>query len=140
MAMYRTIALSAVAIAAAAFLLDQLEYRYALKTLPTEGYVLALAIGFLALGLYAGRRLGRPGGAREGFQRNDAAIRELGLSPRELEILERVAAGGSNKEIARDLGVSPNTVKTHVSKVYQKLEVRRRTEAADKARRLELIP
>ncbi|MEL6363733.1 MAG: LuxR C-terminal-related transcriptional regulator [Pseudomonadota bacterium] len=136
--MTRTVALSAIVLAAAAFLLEQLEYRFVLKTLPAEGYIALVAIGFAALGVYAGRRLAGPA-PTGAFARNDAAIRELRISTREIEILEKVAAGGSNKEIARDLAVSPHTVKTHVSNLYQKLEVRRRTEAVDKARRLGMI-
>lgn len=74
------------------------------------------------------------------FQRNDAAIRALGLSPREVEILAALATGESNKELARRLGISPNTVKTHVAHVYEKLEVQRRVQAIEKARSLALIP
>ena len=68
-----------------------------------------------------------------------AAVRSLGLSPRELDILDRLAAGESNKEIARRLGISPNTVKTHIARVYDKLAVQRRVQAVEKARFLALI-
>jgi DNA-binding CsgD family transcriptional regulator len=71
---------------------------------------------------------------------NDAAIRSLGLTPRECEILGRLASGESLKEIARALGISPNTVKTHVAKVYEKLEAPKRIQAVEKARFLGLIP
>ena len=74
------------------------------------------------------------------FERNDAAIRSLGLTPREYEILQLLAAGQSTKEIARQLAISPNTAKTHLARVYQKLEVQRRTQAIHKARELALIP
>jgi len=134
-----TIILSGVGLAAAAFVLDQLDYRAAVRSLPTEIFVLAVAALFAALGVYVGGRLA--GGPRAGgFTRNEAAAKSLGLSPREIEILEAVAAGRSTKEAARDLGVSPETVKTHLSNLYRKLEASRRTEAIDKARRLDLIP
>ena len=55
-------------------------------------------------------------------------------------MLERLAAGQSNKEIARTLGVSPNTVKTHAARLFAKLEVSRRTQAVRKARDLRLLP
>ena len=63
----------------------------------------------------------------------------LGISDRELEVLELLAAGQSNKEIARRLEVSPNTVKTHVARLFEKLEARRRTEAILRARELGMI-
>jgi ATP/maltotriose-dependent transcriptional regulator MalT len=78
--------------------------------------------------------------APETFERNEAAIRSLGLSPREVQILAAMAGGESNKELARRLGISPNTVKTHISRVYEKLEVERRVQAIEKARSLALIP
>ena len=97
------------------------------------------AIGFIALGLWAGRRLTPRARAAE-FRRNDAAIRSLGLTPRECEILALLASGQSNKEMARTLAISPNTIKTHVARVYEKLEVARRVQAIEKARWLSLIP
>ena len=64
----------------------------------------------------------------------------LGITLREQEVLGELAAGRSNKEIAQKLGVSPNTVKTQIASLYQKLEVQRRTQAIQKARELALIP
>lgn len=134
----RTIILYALTIALAAMALQWLEYRYLVRAFPVEIYIVLIAIGFTALGLWAGHRLtarARP----EAFVRNEAAIRSLGLSPRECEILERLASGGSYKELARELGISPNTVKTHVARVYEKLGVERRVQALEKARALALI-
>ncbi|MEQ8748589.1 MAG: LuxR C-terminal-related transcriptional regulator, partial [Amphiplicatus sp.] len=74
------------------------------------------------------------------FEKNEKALAALGVTAREYEVLALLAAGRSNKEIARDLSVSPNTVKTHIGKLYEKLEASRRTEAVDKARTLALIP
>ena len=96
-------------------------------------------MGFAVLGLWAGRML-TPRPSNGTFERNQAAIRSLGLTERECEILERLASGRSNKELARDLGISPNTVKTHVARVYEKLEVQKRVQAIEKARWLSLIP
>ena len=64
----------------------------------------------------------------------------LGITQREEQVLALLAAGKSNKEIAQKLGVSPNTVKTQIASLYQKLEVQRRTQAVQKARELALIP
>jgi DNA-binding CsgD family transcriptional regulator len=135
----RTILIYALALALAATALSWLDYRHAVHAFSTQIYLALIAIGFALLGIWAGAKLtGRPAGAQ--FERNDAAIRSLGLSPRECQILERLAAGRSNKEMARDLGISPNTVKTHVARVYEKLGVQRRVQAVEKARWLSLIP
>lgn len=136
--MARTILLYAGALALAVGALEWLEYRYLTRTFSTEIYIALIAAGFAALGIWAGSRL-TPRPAGQCFERNDAAIRSLGLSPRECEILDALAAGLSNKEIARRLGISPNTVKTHVARVYEKLEVGRRVQAVEKARQLALI-
>ena len=135
----RTIILYALVLAAAAFLLEWLEYRYVTRVFSTEIYILLLAVLFVALGVWIGRRLtGR--NADEDFRKNDAAISSLGITAREYETLELLAAGHSNKEIARVLGVSPNTVKTHLARLYEKLGAERRTQAVQKARSLALIP
>jgi DNA-binding CsgD family transcriptional regulator len=137
--MARTILLYALALALAAAALEWLEYRYVTRVYSTEIYIALLATGFAALGAWAARRL-TPRPAGPDFERNEAAIRSLGLSPREVEILESLATGESNKELARRLGISPNTVKTHVARIYEKLEVQRRVQAIEKARLLAVIP
>ena len=75
----------------------------------------------------------------EAFTPNEQVRGTLGISDREFEVLELLAAGRSNKEIAAALNVSPNTVKTHVAKLYSKLEVTRRTEAILRARELGML-
>ena len=137
--MARLIILYAVGLALAAFALQWLEYRYFVRSFSTEIYIVLIAIGFAALGLWAGGKLtARP--SYGPFERNQAAIRSLGLTDRECDILDRLASGRSNKELARDLGISPNTVKTHVARVYEKLDVQKRVQAIEKARDLSLIP
>lgn len=138
--MARTIFLYALALATAAAVLSWLEYRYLARAFSGEIYFALTAAGFVALGIWAGTRLTPRRAPAEPFARNDAAIRSLGLSPREVEILEALAGGDSNKEMARRLGISPNTVKTHIARVYDKLEVQRRVQAIEKARSLALIP
>jgi DNA-binding CsgD family transcriptional regulator len=138
--MARLIILYAMALALAVTALEWLEYRYVTRAFSTEIYIVLLAAGFAGLGLWAGHRLTRRRTPTPGFERNDAAIRSLGLTPREYEILELLASGRSNKEIARRLSISPNTAKTHLASVYQKLAVQRRTQAIHKARELALIP
>lgn len=137
--MARTILLYALALAVGAGLLQWLEYRYVARVYSTEIHIALIAAGFVALGIWVGRRL-TPAPAAGEFARNEAAIRSLGLSPRECEILGLLASGQSNKEMARSLAISPNTIKTHLARVYDKLEVQRRVQAIEKARRLRLIP
>lgn len=136
--MTKTAILYAVALALAATALQWLQYSYAVRLFSTDIYIGVLALGFISLGLWAGTKL-TPRPATANFERNDAAIRSLGLTTRECEILGLLASGQSNKEMARALGISPNTIKTHVARVYEKLEVQRRIQAIEKARWLQLI-
>jgi DNA-binding CsgD family transcriptional regulator len=138
--MTRLILLYALALAVAVTALEWLEYRYVTRAFSTEIYIVLLAAAFAGVGLWAGQRLTRRRAAVPAFERNDAAIRALGLTPRECEILGLLASGQSNKEIARQLEISPNTAKTHIASVFQKLDVQRRTQAIHKARELALIP
>lgn len=137
--MIRTVLLWALVLAVGAFALQWLEYRFLVRAFSWQVYVGLIGVAFAAGGVWIGWRLAaraRP----ETFARNDAALASLGLTGQEVKVLERLAAGRSNKEIARDLGLSPNTVKTHVANLYGKLEVSRRTQAVGKARELALIP
>jgi DNA-binding CsgD family transcriptional regulator len=137
--MKRTIAIYAAALGIGSVLLAWLEYKYVTKVFAGEIYVLLIAAGFTAFGVWAGWRLTQKR-APAAFEKNDAALKSLGISAREYETLELIAAGLTNKEIARKLGVSPNTVKTHLARVYDKLGAARRTEAVKKAKDLALIP
>jgi len=74
------------------------------------------------------------------FAVNESKVTALGITPRELEILQQIANGLSTREIATTLCVSENTVKTHASRLFGKLEVSRRTQAVVAGRRLGLIP
>jgi two-component system, NarL family, response regulator LiaR len=135
----RTIFIYGLLLAALALGLQWLEFQYVVRTHATETYVALVALAFLGLGVWAGARVFHrtPPGAE--FTPNTAARQSLRISERELAVLERLAAGQSNKQIAQDLGVSPNTVKTHVANLFGKLEVSRRTEAILKGRELGLI-
>jgi ATP/maltotriose-dependent transcriptional regulator MalT len=97
---------------------------------------------FTALGIWAGLRLTRPKIVELGspFQLDEANLRTLGISKREYEVLELIAQGLSNQEIADRLFVSTSTVKTHVSNVLAKLDARRRTQAIQRAKALHIFP
>lgn len=136
------IALYAALLAAGTLALQWLDYQRLVRSSPLAIYDGLLATGFLALGLWLGMRLlGRRTPPNEsGVEGNPRAAEALGITPRELEVLREIAAGHSNKEIAVRLHVSPNTVKTHVARLLDKLEARRRTDALRKARELGLVP
>jgi DNA-binding CsgD family transcriptional regulator len=135
----RTILIYGAILAAATFALEWLEFRFLVQTHAVEAYVALVAVAFLGLGVWLGVKVLRRAPAAP-FVVNTRAQETLGISGRELEVLQLLAAGQSNKEIARRLDVSPNTVKTHVTKLFAKLESRRRTEAIQKARELGVIP
>ncbi len=101
-------------------------------------FLFLVAVGFLVLGIVLGVRV-FAASAPIVFDGNPKAKAALGLSERELEVLHELAAGHSNKEIAAHLHVSPNTVKTHVARLFDKLGARRRTEAIRRARELGIV-
>jgi DNA-binding NarL/FixJ family response regulator len=138
--MWRTILVYGLILAVGAFVLQWLQFGLIARTHPVELYVGLIALAFMGLGVWVGARLFRRPAAPETFEANTRAMASLGISDREFEVLEQLAAGRSNKEIAGRLNVSPNTVKTHVANLYGKLEVKRRTEAILRARELGMIP
>lgn len=136
-------------------LLKVVEYRYLVVEHSLEVYGGLVALLFAGLGIWLGLRLTRPRpvvvesvvvkevvvpGPAGIFVRDEACVARLGLTARELEILEQMAAGHSTREIAERLFVSENTVKTHASRVYAKLSARRRTQAVQLAKEQRLIP
>jgi len=126
------------------------EYRFLVVEHSLEIYGGVIAVIFAAVGIRLGLTLTKtkevvvvrevPIPPGEPFQRNQAKVDELGITPRELEILEQIARGLSTREIATALFVSENTVKTHASRLFDKLDVNRRTQAVHVGKRLGLIP
>lgn len=138
--MLRTVLIYGALLAVGAGALQWLQYRVWAPTHAAETYVALIAAAFLGLGVWVGARLFRQQVHVGDFQPNLPALASLGITGREHEVLALLASGRSNKEIARRLNVSPNTVKTHVSRLYEKLPAARRTEAILRARELRLIP
>jgi len=138
----RTIILYSLALAALVFLLKFLEYRFIIRDLSFEFYFGIVAILFTALGIWAGLKLTRKKIVLVGpqFILNEPELLRLGISKRELEVLESISRGLSNQQIADKLFVSLNTIKTHSSNLFLKLEVSRRTQAVQRAKELRLIP
>jgi DNA-binding CsgD family transcriptional regulator len=137
--MWKQAAIYGVVLAAGTFALQWFDYLSLVRVYPREVFVFAVAAAFMGLGVFIGvRALRAPDPVP--FDGNPKAVASLGLSPREIQVLAEIAAGRSNKEIARTLDVSPNTVKTHISRVYEKLGARRRTDALLRARELGILP
>ena len=127
-----------------------IEYRFLVLEHSVEIYGALIASLFAGLGIWLGLTLTRrrdlavpaptPLPADRSFAVNTDNLGKLGLTPRELEILQRIADGMSTREIANALFVSENTVKTHSSRLFSKLNVNRRTKAVQVGKALGLIP
>jgi ATP/maltotriose-dependent transcriptional regulator MalT len=129
--------------------LKLIEYRWLVVEHSFEIYGGLVAAVFASVGIWLGHKLTRRtetvvvrevvAGAPANFVRDQCKVESLGITPRELEILELIAAGLSNREIAARVFVSENTVKTHSSRVFDKLGAQRRTQAVQRGRELRLI-
>ena len=146
---HRHVILYGAALALLLFLLKWLEWRFLVADHAIELYSGAIAIVFTGLGIWLAIKLARPKLRtviieKEVYVKEAAAINEkelarLGISTRELEVLQLMSEGLSNQEIAARLFVSLNTIKTHSANIFEKLDVRRRTQAVDKAKKLNII-
>lgn len=132
-----------------------IEYRYLVVEYSIEIYGGIVAALFAGVGLWLGLKLTRPKETivvkevpvpvevrvpLEPFVVNRARQEALGITPRELEILTAIAEGLSTREIAAKLSVSENTVKTHSSRLFEKLQAKRRTQAVQIGKEAGLIP
>ncbi len=138
--MKRQLLLYGISLAVLAFLLSSIQYFYFVRVFSVELYIAIVAILFTLLGIWVGKKL-TSGNIREksGFHQNEKALNYLGITDRELEVLELLAEGCSNQQIADRLYISIHTVKSHVSNLLSKLGVNRRTQAIKKAKSLRLI-
>jgi NarL family two-component system response regulator LiaR len=141
-----------IALAVLLFLLKWLEIRYILIDQQLDIYLGIVAVMFTALGVWLALKIRKPKvetviiekkvvlASGPDFILNDYQVRRFNLSKRELEVLKLMADGLSNQEIAERLFVSLNTIKTHSAQIFEKMEVKRRTQAVDMAKRLSIIP
>jgi ATP/maltotriose-dependent transcriptional regulator MalT len=131
-------------------LMKWLEWRFVVIDHALELYAGAVAILFTGLGIWLAKKLTRTKTntmivekqvfvKTDHFVLNEVELARLRLSKRELEVLQLMADGLSNLQIAERLFVSLNTIKTHSSKIFEKLEVQRRTQAVEMARKLNII-
>ena len=133
-------------------ILKFIEYRFIIIEHSIEIYGGLTAILFAGVGIWLGLKLTKkkevvlikevpvPVPARESFSVNEVKLRDLGITKREHEILALIAEGLSNREIAEKLFVSENTIKTHSSRLFDKLSAKRRTQAVQIGKELGLIP
>ncbi|MEY3420363.1 MAG: hypothetical protein RIR48_648 [Bacteroidota bacterium] len=149
---YNEVILYSLSLAILLFVLRWLEIRFIIIDHALEIYVGAIALIFTGLGIWLSFKLVNRKPETKivektvylenepNFMLNQEEIEKTGLSKRELEVLQLMAEGLSNEEIAERLYVSLNTIKTHTSRVFEKLDVKRRTQAIEKAKRLRVIP
>jgi two-component system, NarL family, response regulator LiaR len=131
-------------------ILRLIEYRFLVVEHSLEIYGGLVALVFAAVGIWLGLKLTKKEEVlvvkevrvptSQPFTLNEAKLGDLGITKRELEILELMASGLSNREIAEKLFVSENTVKTHSSRLFDKLSAKRRTQAVQIGKELGLIP
>jgi DNA-binding CsgD family transcriptional regulator len=127
-----------------------IEFRFMIVEHSFEIYGGLIAALFAAIGIWLGLKLTKkqevlivkevPVPATVPFSINEHRLKDLGITKRELEILELIAQGMSNREIAEKLFVSENTVKTHSSRLFDKLSAKRRTQAVQIAKEIGLLP
>lgn len=132
------------------FLLKWVQWKFMIIENAVEVYVGIIALIFTLLGIWLARQLTRTKTetiiiekevpAPDTFVRNEAELQKLDLTAREWEVLQLIAAGKSNAEIAAQLFLSVSSVKTHVSNIFVKMDVRSRTKAMEKARMLKITP
>ncbi len=149
---HKTTIVYSICMALLLFLLKWLELSFIIFDYSLEIYIGAIAFIFTALGIWLALKLSKPKietvvvekevyiSRNENFVLNESLVTKLELSTRELEILGLMAEGNSNQEIANHLFVSLSTVKTHNQNLFEKLDVKRRTQAVEKAKKLDLIP
>jgi len=127
-------------------LLKWIEYSLLIKDHAMELYGGFVAVVFTVLGIWLGLKLTRKKEVvvikevAPVFRLDENKLKELGISKREYEILTLIAEGHSNQEIAEKLFISQNTIKTHSSNLFSKLDASRRTQAVQKAKTLGIIP
>jgi NarL family two-component system response regulator LiaR len=140
------------ALAVLLFLLKWLEFHFIIINHAFEVYMGAIAVFFTTLGIWLALKLTKPKvqtvivekpvyiNNQADFSVIQHELVRLNLSRRELEVLQLMAQGLSNQEISARLFISLNTIKTHSQKLFEKMEVKRRTQAVEMAKRLCIIP
>lgn len=141
--MKKSIIVYSVLLAVILILMRILEYKYFIRDLAIETYIGIIAIVFTALGIWFGLKIINRRKHTQDEQANfivDKSVqKELAIGEREYEVLTLMAKGLSNQEIANALFISLHTIKTHSSNLFSKLNVKRRTQAIEQARRMKIL-
>lgn len=150
--MKKTILVYGLALAGLTILLKMIEYKFMVRDISMEIYLGIIALFFTITGVWAGTKLITrktivkevevlvPVSGNVEFVQDEVQMKKLGISQREYEVLQLMSGGLSNQEIADKLFISVPTVKTHTTNLYLKLDVKRRTQAVQRAKELLLIP
>lgn len=143
--MKKTIILYGLVMAVLIWLMKYMDYRLFVHDISTEIYIGVIATICTGLGIWMGLRLTKPKvilqqSELNAFEFDPEKLSEIGMSKREYDVLELMAQGLSNQEIADKLFISLNTVKTHSSNLFMKLDVRRRTQAVQYAKEIGILP
>lgn len=136
---YKYILFMGLLLASGIAILRSLENYYLIYSLSTDLYIGIISALFLGLGIYLGIRVGINRRKKEPKPAVVPLPLDLELSSRENEVLQNLALGYSNQEIADKLFLSINTIKSHTNSIYSKLNVKRRTQAIEAARKLKII-
>lgn len=143
---FKPILLYGAALAALVFALKWLQWKFLIIDNAIDIYIGLVAVFFTILGIWVATQLMKPKvetiikEVPEPFAVNEDGLKKLNLSSREYEVLQLLAKGYSNAGMAESLFLSLSTIKTHVSNLYLKMEVKSRTQALEKAKRLRIIP
>ncbi|MCD8539292.1 MAG: LuxR C-terminal-related transcriptional regulator [Leadbetterella sp.] len=143
---FRPIIVYGIILAILVFALKWLQWKFLIMDNAIDIYVGLVAVFFTILGIWVATQLIKPRiqtvikEVPEPFILNEARLKELNLSSREYEVLQLLARGHSNADMAESLFLSLSTIKTHVSNLYLKMDVKSRTQALEKAKRLRIIP
>jgi len=149
---YKHIILYGFILAFFVFVLKWLQWKFLIVNNAIDIYVGLIAVFFTFLGIWVANQISRPKiktvvvekeikvPEPNSYIPNECELKKLHLSAREYEVLQLLAKGKSNAEIGEELYLSIHTIKTHVSNLYLKMDVKSRTQAMDKAKRLKIIP
>ncbi len=148
---HKNVLLYGTSLALLLFFLKWLELRLIIVHNSFEIYIAVVALLFTALGIWLALKLAKPKIRtivvekeifieKADFKVNQGVLDKIALSKRELEVLQLMAQGLSNQEIASRLFLSLHTIKTHSSRIFDKMDVERRTQAIDMAKKLGIIP
>ncbi|MEM7484221.1 MAG: response regulator transcription factor [Bacteroidota bacterium] len=137
--MKRTVFVFSALIVSLLILFQLSKYAYVSNDISIEIIISVIAIVFLVIGLYINRKSSK-NQKHLSIAIDHKKVKQLGISKREYEVLVQISRGLSNKEIADTLFVSESTIKTHVSNLLLKLDAKRRTQAIQKAKDLQILP